>query len=177
MSFYKLQGRKYLPNIGKFFRKMGANVFRFMPGELKDLSKILLENVRKYVPKDTGTLSSSLVAEANINSIQIVALSSIQLSSQYMKEYAQFVEAGVFGKDVSRLVPTPEFGGPSVVRSPEDINYDLLNMLQATRLAHETLHGYAQFMRAGIYDTFPILLKYLSKLISDKVKREYRAIK
>ena len=171
MGVYKLQGRAHLKDIGRFFRKAGSNLFRFLPGELKDMSKELLEAVHKYVPVDTGVLKSSLIAEANYNSIQVVARSIIQLSSPYEKEYAEYVEAGVFGKDKSRLIETPDKGGPRVVRAPESFGEDLEGfdrLTEAGRVAQRITHGYAQFMRAGIADVLPKLMRTLRRIMDPK---------
>lgn len=179
MPFYKLQGRKTLADMGPFFRKVGSTLFRFMPRELDDLSEYLLEAVQKYVPVRTGALKMSLVAEANINMIAVVARAEMLLSSEYQKDYAEFVEAGVFGKDMSRLIRTPKKGGPSLVMSPEstggampfEVDDDML--VAITEYARETVGGYAQFMRAGMYDAMPELLFRFSVIIEKKVKREY----
>jgi hypothetical protein len=180
MPLYKLTGRVHLANIGRFFRRAGTNIFRFMPGELKDFSEELLEAVKRYVPVDTGTLKSSLVAEANYNSIQVVARTSIMMDSAYKKDYAEYVEAGIFGKDKSRLIKTPEFGGESVVRSPGsfgEADAELYaNMKIAQEAAHETAHGYAQFMRAGIYDVMPLLMKNMRRIIIPKVMGHAKAL-
>lgn len=178
-GIYKLAGRADLRNIGKFFRRIGANVFRFRPGELKDFSELLLANVRKYVPKRTGVLTTSLTAQADYNAIMVFARAEIQLSSEYKKEYAEWVEAGVFGKDISRLVPTPgEYGGPMFVITPEGVSglseaEVIEQFAQSSEFARETASGYAQFMRAGLTDTMPILLKNLRVIIQNKYVRQY----
>ncbi len=180
MPLYKLQGRVHLNNLGKFFRRAGTNIFRFMPGELLEYSEGLLEAVKQYVPVDTGTLRSSLIAEANYNSIQVVARTTIMMDSAYKKDYAGYVEAGIFGKDKSRLIETPDFGGEAVVRSPGSFGESdaelYANMKIAQEAAHETTHGYAQFMRAGIYDFLPTLIKGLRRIISPKVLHTHRSL-
>lgn len=178
MPIYKLAGKVNLSDIGIFFRVLGANIFRFLPRELDDLSNYLLEKVKQYVPVRTGTLKSSLIAEANINSIQVVAQSQILLSSEYKKEYAKYVEAGVFGKDMSKMIPTPGFGGPSIVRSPGSVP-DIVErtfMMALGEIAQQTINGYAQFMRAGIYDAFPEIVRSLRQIIQSKVIRTYRKL-
>lgn len=175
-GIYKLAGRADLRNIGKMFQRIGANVFRFRPGELKDFSNLLLANVQKYVPKRTGVLSTSLVAQAHYNAISVTARADIQLTSDYRKEYAEYVEAGVFGKEQSRLVPTPgEHGGPMFVITPErvaDIDIEE-SFAQSTEFARQTAHGYAQFMRAGLTDTMPTLLRNLRVIIQNKYVKQY----
>ena len=182
-GIYKLAGRADLRNMGKFFQRIGANVFRFRPGEMKDFSKLLLANVQKYVPKRTGILSTSLVAQADYNAIMVVARTDIQLSSGYQKEYAEYVEAGVFGKEQSRLVPTPgEHGGPMFVMTPETVveTGEMESVLawaeRSTEFAKATAHGYAQFMRAGLTDTMPTLLRNLRVIIQDKYVRQYKGM-
>ena len=58
MAIYKLTGRAHLKDIGRFFRMAGTNIFRFMPGELGEMSDELLAAVKRYVPVDTGILKS-----------------------------------------------------------------------------------------------------------------------
>jgi len=173
-----MQGRADLRSVGKFFSKCGANIFRFRPGELQDFSKLLLDNVRKYVPIRTGVLTSSLFAKADYNAIMVVARAEIQFGSDYRKQYAEWVEAGVFGKEQSRLVRTPgeEYGGPMFVITPES----MMNMEEisqefksSTEFARKTAHGYAQFMRAGLTDTMPTLLRNLRIIIQNKYVRQY----
>ncbi len=180
--FYKVQGYANTKMMGRFFRKIGSNLFRFRPRELQDLSGILLANVQRYVPVRTGVLKSSLMAQADINAIIVVAQASIQLTSEYRKEYAEWVEAGVFGKDESRMIKTPDYGGPHLVMSPagadmmnEQIDFELM-MAVAGQEAQATVNGFAQFMRAGLYDTMPALIQHFRRIIKAKVLSEYRAI-
>jgi len=181
MGIYKLQGKAHLKNIGRFFTIAGKNIFRFMPGELDDLSEGLLESVKQYVPVRTGTLRSSLVASAYMNAIEVVARTDILISSEYAKEYAGYVEAGVFGKDETRLIKTPQEGGPILVKSPKAYEGSLdsaeMYIDQAVgEAAYKVINGYAQFMRAGIYDYFPTLMKSLARFIQYKAKKTYKGL-
>jgi hypothetical protein len=181
MPIYKLQGRAHLSGIGRWFRAAGFNAFRFMPGELQDLSDELLDAVKAYVPVRTGVLESSLVAQANINAIQVVARTDVMMNSEYAKDYAGYVEAGVFGKDESRVIKTPQRGGPIFVKSPksyEGAQWGDAIIDQALGIAaHQVQNGYAQFMRAGIYDFFPKLLRHFSRVIPYKLKQTFRRFK
>jgi hypothetical protein len=173
IPIYKLTGRAHLKDIGRFFRTAGTNIFRFLPGELQEMSNELLESVKQYVPVRTGTLQSSLIAQAEYNAIQVVARTAIMEDSAYRKDYAEFVEAGVFGKDKSRVIPTPDFGGPALVKSPKAFEGDIIEQLTSAAIgeaAHEVEHGYAQFMRAGIYDVWPKLLSMFSRIIDPRWK-------
>lgn len=176
-GLYKLTGRAWLGDIGRFFRTAGTNVFRFLPGELRDLSEYLLEKVKEYVPVRTGILKSSLMAQADINAIQVVARTDIQVLSEYAKEYAEYVEAGVFGKDKTKMIKTPHMGGPILVKSPKFTEGNILDRIVAQALgeaAIEVQNGYAQFMRAGIFDAMPVIIENLKRIIDYKAMKEYR---
>ncbi len=83
---------------------------------------------------------------------------------------------------MSRLVRTPQKGGPSIVMSPEGMGGGFPMMEQGdmlvaiTEYARKTVGGYAQFMRAGIYDAMPALLARFSAVIDRKVKKQYYSL-
>lgn len=182
----RLIGTRPFTKIGKFFSSLGYDFLNFTAAELSDISRDLYENVMKYIPVRTGLLKSKTTATATNNRIEVYSA----------VKYAVWVEVGVFGKDKSRLVKTADYGGMDLVRSPNprvtEIE-DFYNVKEGERLPYEArysrffvkedyntiyeaqkiVNGWAQYMRAALWDTFPLLIKHFRRIIDHKIKKNF----
>ena len=175
---------KPLSQIGSFFTMLGYSFKVFRSDELVDLSDELLRNVKKYAPKNTGLLKSRISATAKKNLIEV----------RTAVHYAVWVELGVFGKDKTKLIKTPEYGGTILVRSPEgaeqimneitsefgeDISPEQISEVTqfvAAETARRIRNGWAQYMRAGLYDTLPKIITHFRSVLSKKFVRTFEKV-
>ena len=169
-----------LSRIGEFFTMMGYSFKVFKKSELQSITDELVLNVKKYAPRNTGLLKSRIMGTSKQNYLEVST----------MVDYAVWVEVGVFGKDKSKMIATPEFGGTIFVRSPDSFgsivgelgegmseeNAQMLVQYLAAQTANRIRNGYAQFMRAGLYDTMPTIIKTFKKTISNKIVESFRAV-
>ena len=157
---------KPLSQIGNFFTMMGVSFKSYRSDELVDLSDDLVANVKRHAPRNTGLLKSRISGTARANLIEV----------RTAVHYAVWVELGIFGKDKTRFIATPEYGGTIFVRSPvgaqemmshiqksfgdemEVGQFEVIERYIMTETARRIRNGWAQYMRAGLYETLPQII-------------------
>ena len=167
---------KPLSQIGNFFTMMGVSFKSFRQDELVDLSDDLVRNVKRHAPMNTGLLKSRITGTARKDLIEV----------RTAVHYAVWVELGIFGKDKTRFIATPEYGGTIFVRSPvgakemmshiqknfgdnlEAGQFEVIERYIMTETARRIRNGWAQYMRAGLYDTIPQIITHFRYVLSNK---------